>query len=639
MSLEDLMEVPVVISASRQARKIGQLSAPVSVITAEDIHYSGLTNICDILQFSPGVDVVRIRRGYDAVGVRGLHGTISDRILSLVDGRLADSPIFGGPEFYRLPVLPEDIKRIEIVRGPGGAAWGANAFTGVVNIITKEPAEVQGYFASTNITEFGDTLTHLRWAEEQGKLSWRISAGYKNIESSDDAIGASYKSSTPALNSLMGFSNFRVKDFMRNLLLNSKAIYRASEATKVSVGISYSHIESGSFEVLGYFPLKDNRADLLRNVIRVEHQFENGNTGHIQWFGNFSDENWSPYARYKSKDNDIEAQINLRPAKTHQTSIGGNLRWTHISTHRDTDQQYSYSGSPFDEHWVGLFLIDRWQRADRLTLEGQIRGDWYEKTQTDWSTRLSALYALDEQKNHTLRFSVAKAFRAPLIALRKAEGHTLPTLGKYYFNVLPPSSDLDNEETFSLEAGYTGRLAEGLTLRADTYYQRFSKLIGYRTTKDASGLYYYTADNIDGADSWGAELELTAQNKTGKLSVWYAYNDFQEDQSGQSVRAFLPAKHKAGLTGRLFLDKGWVLNTNYKFMDTTPDNPSTGNDIGSSHRLDLSISKEIAKGTGELMFGVTDVFNKDHEPVYESGKLTSHRTPGRMFFIRLQMRF
>jgi iron complex outermembrane receptor protein len=117
MSIEELMDVEVV-SASRQARKIGELSVPVSVITAEDIHYSGLTSIPEILQFAPGMDVLQVDRNRFAVGVRGLHEVYSDRLLGLTDGRAADCINTGGPRFPQLPVLLEDIERIEIVRGP-----------------------------------------------------------------------------------------------------------------------------------------------------------------------------------------------------------------------------------------------------------------------------------------------------------------------------------------------------------------------------------------------------------------------------------------------------------------------------------------------------------------------------------------
>ncbi len=166
MNLEELMEVPVVVSASRQEQKITEASVPISIITAEDIHYSGLTNIPEILQFTPGVDMLKLSRHRWAVGVRGMHEFVSDRTLILVNGRCAESSLFGGggSEYFTLPILMEDIERIEIVRGPGGAAWGANAFNGVINIITKKPEDVLGVFSSTTMTEFGDSYTHLRWA-------------------------------------------------------------------------------------------------------------------------------------------------------------------------------------------------------------------------------------------------------------------------------------------------------------------------------------------------------------------------------------------------------------------------------------------------------------------------------------------
>jgi len=639
MSIEDLMEIEVV-SASRQGQRIGQLSVPVSIVTGEDIHYSGLRSINEILQFYPGVDLLEIGRGNYAVGVRGMHGIISDRLLTLVDGRAADNAIFGGPQLYRLPILPEDIERIEIVRGPGGAAWGANAFTGVINIITKDPEDTLGYFGSTRVTEFGDTFTHLRWGQKQNKWIWRVSAGFEDNKDSDDAIdgGPWLRSRTPALNALMGFGGFKVRDFSRNWRFDSKAVYQASEDTRLSLGAGYTNLQSGNYDVLGYWPLKDNRAEMLRLFTRLEREFADGSTGHLRWFGNITNENWASYGRYKAMENDVEAQYNFDAAENHRVSVGGNFRWIHIKAGWDTTQQYTYSGSPFDEHMAGLFLIDRWDLGDRWTIESQVRGDWYEETQTDWSGRLTALYALDQEKDHMLRFSAARAFRTPLIALRKARGLTLPILGMNYFNVLPPD-DLHNEKTISLEAGYTGKLTERLTLRADTYYQRFSELIGYRTTVDGFGFQYYTPDNIDGADSWGGEVELALQDERGKLSLWYAYNDFEEDQSKQSVRSFLPAKHKTGITGRLFCGGGWTLNANYRFANTTPGNPSVGNDVAASHRLDLAVSKEFARGRGEVLVGVRDLLNKTHRGIYQDSSLTAHDTPGRMFFAEIQLKF
>ena len=640
MSLEELMEVPVAVSASRQAQKIGELSVPVSVITAEDIHYSGLTNIPEVLQFTPGVDVLKINRFRYAVGVRGLHGLISDRMQLLINGRLADAPITGGQDFWNLHILLEDIDRIEIVRGPSSAAWGANALTGLINIITKDPEDMLGYFGSSTITEFGDTYTHLRSAEKQGNWRWRASAGYEDNKSSDDALdgGASYKSFRPLLNTLMGFDSFKVRDFSRNWRFDTEAIYRASEMTEASFGTGYSHFQSGDFEQAGYFPMEDIRDETVRSFAGIEHKFENGSTGYLQWFGNFQNSDRPNYYKSTISENSLDGQLNFSPADRHQMSIGGNFRWTHINISRNKAQEYIFSGEPYDEYWTGLFGIDRWQTTDRLTLEGQIRADWYSETQSDMAGRLTALYALDEQKEHILRIGAARAFRTPLSALRKSTVHRvlIPAFGIYAINLLPVDDHLEHEQTWSLEAGYTGKLADGLTLRADTYYQRFERLIGAAAVGSSTNM---RIDNIDGATSYGAECELAMKNKHGKFVAWYAYNGFEVDQSGQNIRSYWPARHKAGLTGRLFLHDNWTFNTNYKFTNTTSSYPFIGEYIGNSNRLDLSISKEIADGKGELMLGVSDLLNKSNDPFIPCDAFTAHETPGRMFFIRLQYRF
>ncbi len=642
MSLEELMEVEVV-SASRQAQKISELSVPVSVITAEDIHYSGLTNIPEVLQFTPGVDMLRLSRFRYAVGVRGLNEFISDRTLVLINGRAAESPLYGGSEYYTLPVLMEDIERIEIVRGPGGAAWGANAFSGVINIITKKPEDVLGVFGSTTINEFGDSYTHLRWAKKKDKWSWRISAGYEDLEDSDEAGAGRYKSKqTGTVNFLMGFSSFTANDFMRNYRFDTEAFYDYSDRTRISFGAGYSHAEVGDWEWGGYYPGGNGWYETIRSFAKLEHKFEDGSTGYLQWFGNFANSKVPALMKWDWMQNDIEGQLNFKLAKSHNITIGGNVRLIRLDIEQQNSYHLMYPGDPFNEQFAGAFLIDRWTLSDRLSLEGQIRTDYYSKTRTDWATRLTALYAVDKQKDHILRFSFAKAFRTPFASPRKTSTSRVPVGGGYYAFNVEPADDLDNEETFSLELGYTGKLNRNLTLRADAYYQRFDKLIGYtKTYVGPIPVPYHKAENIDGADSWGAEVELALQGKKGKLSVWYAYNDFKEDASQQGVRSYLPAQHKAGLTGRLFLSDGWTFNANYKCMSVSRvlSLDTTLMDAGSSNRLDLSVAKEFAKGNGEFMIGVSDVLNETNGPHFGIGQLSAHETPGRMFFARMQLKF
>ena len=635
MTLEELMEIPVVVSTSRQAQRFGEPSGPVSIITSEDIHYSGLTSIPEILQFVPGVDVLKINRQRYAVGIRGLHETISDRTTLLVNSRPADNIGYGGPDFQGLPVPIEDIERIEVVRSPGSASWGANALTGVINIITKKPKDILGVMGTTTISEFGDSYAHLRWAATKGKWSWRASTAYQETE---DSGPVKYKSFQPALTSMIGFENFKARDFSRIQRFDTEIFYDVSTETQVSFGLGQTHIESGDFEFGAYYPMKDMREDHVRSFARIDHKFEKS-SGYLQWASKYWNANWPQVAMFSTLQNEFEGQLDFAPSEKRQRTIGASFRWDHINLHREDPQQIWLSEDPLDEYNVGLFLIDRWRATKRLILESQIRGDWYSGTQTDWSGRLSAMYGLDENRNHVVRLSVAKAFRTPLSLIRKSNMNRVPIdFETYAINVTAPN-DLDNEETFALEAGYTGKLTEKLTLRTDTYYQRFNKMVGYRETVNFFGQTFAEADNIDGADAWGVENELILHGKAGKLSAWYAFNDFQSDQGDQDLRAFLPAKHKVGITGRLFLPDGWVLNANYAFTNTTPGNPNTRNHVGSSNHLDLAVSKDLIKGKGQILIGISDLLNKTYDPIRESTQFTGHKVPGRMLFVRLQLKF
>ncbi|MDY6912958.1 MAG: TonB-dependent receptor [Planctomycetota bacterium] len=621
-------DMPVVISAGRRLQPVNWLSVPVSIVTAEDIHYSGLTTIPEMLRYVPGVDVLQHDRNRFAVGVRGLHDTTSDRTLVLIDGRPANDPLYGGVQWFYLPILMEDISRIEVVRGPGGAAWGANALSGVINIIMKEPEDCLGWFASTTWNHFGDSYTHLRWAAKAGKWSWRTSFGYEDIETSDDAVNDNH---------------FIARDFRRDWRFDSKFVYRGSERTKSSFGLAYSNAETGDYEFTGYWPMRNGRFDTARSFARVDHEFAGGAEGYIQWYGNFARiQDPSLLKKYWSVENGLEGQVNFTLAEKHKVSMGANARWVHMESRSVSPQDVTLPVGPIEEFWAGLFAMDRWEVTNRLTLEGQVRGDWYSGTQADWSSRLSALYALDDNKRHVLRFSGAKAFRAPNIVWRKSTIFRLPIGGGLYAAQMLGPGSLNNEETWSIEAGYTGRLARGLTLRADAYFQRFDDLIGLRRIPEplpVVGRRFYLVDNQNGANTLGGELELEWKGKAGKISAWYAYNEFDINITHLGIRSFAPSRHKVGMTGRLFLPHDWTLNANWRYNDETTSHGISGSNADVYQRLDLAVAKELIKGHGEMMIGINDVLNVSHEPVLGLGERMGHKTPGRTFFVRFQLKF
>jgi iron complex outermembrane receptor protein len=143
VSLEDLMNIQVT-SVSKKEQKMSQAAAAIFVITQEDIHRSGATNIPDLLRMVPGLDVSQINANDWAVSARGFNQQFSNKLLVLIDGRAVYTPLLGGVNWDTQDVPLEDIDRIEVIRGPGATIWGANAVNGVINVVTKSAADKQG---------------------------------------------------------------------------------------------------------------------------------------------------------------------------------------------------------------------------------------------------------------------------------------------------------------------------------------------------------------------------------------------------------------------------------------------------------------------------------------------------------------
>ncbi len=143
MSIEDLMQVDVSL-VSRKGEALFTAPSAVYVISQEDIERSGATSIPELLRMVPGLQVTRMDANKWAVTARGFNGRFARHMLVLVDGRSVYTPLFSGVFWEVQDMLLQDVERIEVIRGPGGTMWGANAVNGVINIITKNAAQTQG---------------------------------------------------------------------------------------------------------------------------------------------------------------------------------------------------------------------------------------------------------------------------------------------------------------------------------------------------------------------------------------------------------------------------------------------------------------------------------------------------------------
>lgn len=187
-----LNEVPVVLSVSRLAQRVDEAPAAVTVIDRQMIRDSGAWDLSEVFRLVPGMYVAyHAARFYSTDSIVSYHGlmseTMSHRMQVLVDGRSVYSPLYGGVIWSDIPVTLEDIDRIEVVRGPNAASYGANSFIGVINIITRHSADQQG----TRVSFAGGRGRAEATAHQGGRngdLTWYISASLRNDSGEDESI-------------------------------------------------------------------------------------------------------------------------------------------------------------------------------------------------------------------------------------------------------------------------------------------------------------------------------------------------------------------------------------------------------------------------------------------------------------------
>lgn len=174
LSLEELGNVEIT-TVSKDPQSIQKTPAAAYVITQDDIRRSGATSLPEALRLAPGVEVARIDADHWSVAIRGFAGQFSKSLLVLIDGRSVYTPLFSGVYWDAQNVMLDDVDRIEVIRGPGGTIWGANAVNGVINIITKNAKDTTGVESTLGGGNVDQGLATLRYGQTTQKgFSYRL---------------------------------------------------------------------------------------------------------------------------------------------------------------------------------------------------------------------------------------------------------------------------------------------------------------------------------------------------------------------------------------------------------------------------------------------------------------------------------
>lgn len=190
LTIEELASLDVT-SVSRRPERLSRTAAAISVVRQEDIHRAGAVILAEAMRLADAIDVARVNGGSWAVSTRGFNISTANKLLVLVDGRSTYSSLFGGTFWDVQDALLADLDRIEVIRGPGGTIWGANAVNGVINIISKPVVETQGAV----LTVIGGTneraIVSGRYGGRAGSGHYRVYGKYRMREAQAFADGRS----------------------------------------------------------------------------------------------------------------------------------------------------------------------------------------------------------------------------------------------------------------------------------------------------------------------------------------------------------------------------------------------------------------------------------------------------------------
>jgi outer membrane receptor protein involved in Fe transport len=630
-------DLPEVVTASRQPASLTGAAVAVSVLPAARIDHGSNRTITDVLRSVPGMDVLELDRGHAVVGIRGLAGLFSDRTLFLIDGVPYENPLEGGADPLRLPLALGDIERVEVVRGPSSAAWGANALNGVVNLITRDPAECQGTEASLGGSHHGDLWAGAATAGRMGATAWRLSASGLRLESSAKTVGADGAYGDDAV--------------QRGTLLGE--IAAPVGQAHLRAGLSYAGLKQGTYELINYDPGGWARGQTVRAHARLAETPRSGTGWSVGWYGSWDGKrDPTTVDAVQIWQSGATAQLDLDPAPGHRLSIGIDGATTRIAFRPGDDAEAFFrQGGHRDEARGGPFIMDRWTIGSGWSAELQARGERYTGTGNDWGGRASLSWDIAGDGTQVVHLAAARAYRAPYLALRLGDSDRnfmfIPGLGMVPLVQLRTDPDgLRNESVLSAEAGWAARPVPALLLRADAYAMRYHDLLGAAVSTSAGPVPVnsVTLRNDGDARAWGVELEGSWTGRIASISGWYTWQRLRTDRADQSIRASPPATHKAGLRVHAEPGAGFGCDIGWRYASQTDQDTPIGTTLNEPvsayavHRIDLSVARRFNGDNGEASVGCDDIL--DQTPQARSiGGFHPHRVPGRTLWARLDWRF
>ena len=475
LTLEDLLSLQVT-TMSRKSELWWAAPGAAEVLTSEDIRRTGAERLPDILRFATGMDVAQANAGHWAVSARGFNVLAANKLSVTIDGRSLFTPFFSGVLWDVQDTLIEDLDRVEVVRGPVGALWGAYAVNGVVQFITKPADATQGGLITSSVGTHGHVRAAMRYGGRINPTTfYRVYVKYYQSEWSRDESG---RPVAPEFDFLQG-------GFRADSSLASGATITLQGDAYTNKGLPKSHLQTNF-----------SGANLL---------------GRWQQFVT-ADTNWelSSYFDFTKR---------LMPALWSETRRTFATSAKYSTTHEAHQWMFGFDGSISAEdigqlsiaqmdpesrtvHNAGFFLQDNVELVPRLlSLTVGAKIDHNSFTGVEIHPTLRGAWT--PNRSHTVWAAVSRAVRTPVRVDHDLVFRAEPV------DMVRATDAFDSESVIAFELGSRHQLSDETALEIATFYNRYTSLRSYEWLGD--GTYPLTFGNGLRADSTGVELTMHQQ--------------------------------------------------------------------------------------------------------------------------------
>ncbi|MFQ5639977.1 MAG: TonB-dependent receptor plug domain-containing protein [bacterium] len=615
LSIEELMDLEFV-TVFKKPEKLFESQAAVYSITSEDISRSGAMNIPAMLRMVPGLQVGQhdanswaiTARGFSGLS-RGISGQFANKLLVLSDGRSLYTPLFSGVSWETQDVLLEDVERIEVIRGPGAALWGANAVNGIINIISKKAHRTQGGLLSLGGGTEQRGFGHFRYGGAIGESSYfRVYTKYLKVDNLVDSTG---NKTSDGWHVLRG--GFRV-DWDKS---HDNTVTLQGEIYDGVVGQRHNIIVSPEppFQQIFDFDTKINGGHVLG---RWKHNFSSSSDLALQvYFDRVKRE--EPVVNGEINTFDVDFQHGFLLGERQELIWGAAYRY--ISDSFDSTFTFSLQPSHRNVHLFTCFIQDDIaliKNRLRLTLGSKFEHNDYTGFEIQPSLRLS----WTPTERQTLWGAISRAVRTP----SRGEDDVKLVLEAFSpgtFLVLFGDRSFVSENLVALELGYRLRPTRELTLDVATFYNIYDRLrtdergfpIFHEVPPPPRIVFPLTVGNLMDGRTYGLEFAVDWHaSKRWRIRTAYSYLQMQLDldqvrtQSTffKSLEGQSP-HHQFFIRSLIDLAKNMEFDIDVRYVDKLPEQ-----DVNSYVNMDFRFGFQISKNLGFSVVGHNLL--KNHHP-------------------------